>query len=368
MRTRTAPRYPLIAFVAATLLVLAACSTPTPSPPDEGLELEGTWLVTPASGTEYGAGGTTTLEFGAATSGSAAFLSRSDANDITTCERHVYAILSENVVLLDEQYYIAEAADADTLLLDNGTDSLTLTRVAGTPLVTPCGAASVTELDTYAAGNGNFTSLSSFDGRLYFNIDDPSESIVSFDTASGTFGAPRVYSQSVSGGIHNWVVAARSDDLFYGHCACGGSESADAFNLATNTSIVSVETGTDLGNEIGVRYGYFDGATVVIGGRSRVDSGINVLLTLDADTLALISQRQILPEASIDDVALLNGQLIALVDGNLVLVGADGRADATVELSGQTPFLAGLATIGSSAYVLAESNDDESLIYEVTLP
>src|SRR5690606_3339868 len=135
----------------------------------------------------------------------------------------------------------------------------------------------------------------------------------------------RTYSQSVSGGTHRIVVGARSDDLFYGHCACGGSTSVNAFNLASNTSIIAVDT-EDLGNEVSVRYGYFDSGAVTIGGRSRDDSDVNLLLTLDPDTLALQSTREFLPQASVDDVALLNGQLVALVNGDLVLVGNDGRA------------------------------------------
>lgn len=354
------------ALVAASIVVLSACSSPT-TPPPAGLNLQGLWMVDPAPGTTYGAGGTTTLEFGSAKSGFATFLSRSSSNDVTTCAQHVFALLSQNAVLLDEEYYIADEVDADTVVLDNETDSLTLTRVTGAAPVEPCEQASVQLLDTYPEATTFFTSLNGFGDRLYFNIDDNTNSIVSYDVSAGTFGAARQYTQSVSGGTHRMVVGARSDDLFYGHCACGGSTSVDHFNLATNTSIVDVDT-EDLGQEIGIRHGFFADGMITIGGRDRDDSDVNRLLTLNPDTLALVSQREILPAASIDDSALLDDQVIALVDGRLVLVGNDGRAEETVSLTGLNGEVTGVATLGPSVYVVVNHTDNEAGVYEVTLP
>lgn len=358
------PRSLLLA--AATLLVLSACSTPPPQPP-AGLDLEGLWLVTPAAGTEYGAGGTTTLEFGAAKSGFATFLSQADSNDVTTCEQHVFAVLSQNTVLLDEEYYVADAVSTNTVELDNGTDGLTLTRVTGAAPVAACGEAATALLGTYPENTTFFSSLSATGTRLYFNIDDNPESIVSFDTATDSFGPARQYTQSVMGGTHRMVVGARSDDLFYGHCACGGSTSVNHFNLGTDTSLVAMET-ADLGAEIGIRHGYFAGGTMTIGGRSRDDFEVNRLLTLDPDTLALVSQRDILPAAGIDDTTVVNGQLIALVNDTLVVVGNDGRADSTLTLANINGFVNGVAAIGSTLYVVVDHSDSEAGIYEVTLP
>src|SRR5690606_35394332 len=81
------------ALVPVLLVALSACSTPNPPPDDDGLSLQGLWLVEPDPGTDYGSQATTTLEFGSAASGSATFLSQVDANDITICEKHVFAIL-----------------------------------------------------------------------------------------------------------------------------------------------------------------------------------------------------------------------------------------------------------------------------------
>jgi len=357
----------LASALAVALLAATGCNSPTPPPTSGALNLQGLWQVTPADGTSYGSGGTTTLEFGAATSGFAAFLSQADSNDITRCERHVFAVLSQSTVLLDDDYYIADMVDADTIVLDNDTDSLTLERVTGAPPVEPCRQATVALLGTYSESSAGFTSLSAFGTRLYFNIDDNPDSIVSFDTSTNSFGPARQYTQSVQGGTHRMVVAARSDDLFYGHCACGGSTSVDHFNLGTDASIADIDT-EDLGEEIGVRHGYFADGMPTIGGRSRDDSAVNLLLTLDPDTLALVSQREILPAASIDDTASLNGQVVALVNGSLVLVGLDGRADSTLTLEGVGGSVNGIAAIGSLLYVVVDHSTNEAGIYEVALP
>ena len=96
---------------------------------------------------------------------------------------------------------------------------------------------------------------------------------------------------------------------------------------------------------------------------------MNLLLTLNADTLALASQREILPEASVQDVALRNGALLALVGDTLVVVGPDGRADQTIELVGDpVDALRGVAAIGDAVYVLGENAAGEAVLYQVALP
>ncbi len=355
--------------VVGLALVLIGCSTTPSQTTPSRIDLQGLWAVTPGPGTSYGAGGTTTLEFGTAASGSADFLSQSSANDITTCERHVYAALTENVVLLDGTFYQASKANPDRIVLENGTDTLTLDRIAGTPPVAPCAEATATELGTFADSPGSFTGLNAVGPRLYFNIDDSSDSIVAYDTLSNTLGTPRSYSQSVMGGTHRWVIGARTDDLFYGHCGCGGSTSVNYFNLGTNTSLTAVDTGTDLGVEISVRYGYFAGSTIVVGGNDYNDYRINRLLTLNQDTLALVSQRQILREAYISDLTLRGADLLALVRDSIVVIGPTGRATQTIKLTGTAGSSPrGIAAIGSAVYVLDENAVGEAVLYRVAMP
>lgn len=374
-----ASKHPLllkVLAVGALLALMAGCqpTTPPPAPPPTSLPLEGLWLVTPDVGTEYGSGGTTTLEFGASSGGSATFLSQSAANGILTCESHVYGTPDNNVLLLDGTFYTVTVASADRLVLESGSDRVTLNRVTGTPPVTPCGQAEAKLVKILATSVSFWSNLNSVGNVLYFNLDDSAGSLVGYDVLAGTLGTPRTYTVSVSGGTHRFPVAARTTDRFYGQCACGGSTSLDFFDLSTNTSVTHVDTRTDLMAELGIRYGYFDGTQLVIGGNDRPGDHANRLLTLNPDTLALVTSRFILEgtdeeERRVEDITLRGTDLLALVGNSIVVVGADGRATQTVKLTGlATSSPRGLTTVGSTLYVLDETADNKAALYEVTMP
>ena len=355
----------LAAPLLAGALLLAACGAPTPGAPQpEPIDLEGLWLVTPDAGTTYGAGGTTTLEFGASSTGSATYLSRADANDVTTCAKQVYAALTDRVVLLDGTYYEATDVGADRIDLANDDAGLVLTRIAGAPPVAPCASSSAVELQRFTFGTGDWSTLDAHQTRLYFNVDESDNPIVAYDVATGVLGAQRTYA-----GSYDHVVAVRSDDEFYGHCACGSVTGLERFDVAVTPALASVDTNAGLGYFLSIRFGYFAAGSVVIGGVQFDAPGVNTLLTLNADTLALQSQREILPGAFITDVTAYGGALAALVDDSIVIVGGDGRADQTIALEpavGSSP--RGLAAIGSTLYVLSETGDGDAVLFAVTVP
>lgn len=354
-----------LTLAAFALLLLSACNTtqPPPSPP-QVLDVEGLWLVDPAPGTFYGAEGTTTLEFGAARSGSANFLSRNDVNDILTCERHVYAAISANVLLLDGTHYVAQKNGPNEIELSSETSALTLTRVSGAPPVEPCIEVEVSDVDTFAFGADGWTSLSSIGTRLYFNTDETGSPIVGFNTTNDTLVPERI-----NPGNHDHLVAARSDDEFYGHCACGNITTLQRFNITNPTALASISSQTDLGIFMSVENGFFDGTSLVIAGRDYQFQGVNHVLTLNADTLALEAQRDVLPEAFISDIAWTGSQLAALVANSIVLIGNDGKAEATIDLPASVPaFPEGLAVNGSDFYVLARNAANDATLFQIPMP
>ena len=358
----------LLAFLTlGVALTLASCSSPTPPQPpttDEPIDVEGLWLVEPGTGSFYGAGGTTTLEFGAERSGTATFLSRADANDVLTCERHVYAAVAEHVLLLDGTHYDAQATGTNVIELSADNEIITLTRVTGSAPVEPCLETEATELQSFNFGVGSFTTLAAVGSKLYFNSDETGNPIVDYDTATNVLGAKRIYT-----GSHDHIVAARTDDEFYGNCACGNSTTLERFDLNTMTALMNVSTQTDFGIFMQARQGVFDGTSVLLTGRDFDNPGVNHVLTLHPDTLALQSQQDVLTDAFINDLAWTGSQLAALVNRSIVLVGADGRADETIGLPATVPgFPRGLAVIGTSFYVLTETADDEAVVFEVTMP
>jgi hypothetical protein len=361
-----------MALVGMALLLAACQSAPPPPPPPPPtpavVDLEGLWLVTPAPGTTYGAGGTTTLEIGSEPTGVANFLSRSDVTGITACERHVYSALSLDVVMLDGAFYVADVVDPDRMVLSNESAELTLDRVAGPRPVQPCDVVKAGLVATFDVGTAAFSRLNAVGTNLLFNSDDAGEPIVAYDTVTDLLGAPRTYSAVTLTGVHRYVVGARTDDLLYGHCGCGGSPTLDRFDLGANASLAAIDTVADLGVGITIRYGYFDGG-IVIGGRRKDDVSVNELLTLHPDTLALVAQRQILYDTFVQDITLHQGALLALVGERILVVGADGKAQRTIEIDGLDGVVAqGLAALGTNAYVLAQTADGEAVLFEVAIP
>ena len=361
-------------FAGLLLATLVGCQAPTPPSPPKALSVEGLWLVTPAPGTEFGSGGTTTLEFGSASSGAATYLSQSTANGLTTCTEPVYALVSTNVLVLDGKYYTYVADGADKLELKAGAEEITLERVTGAPPVAACDPASTTLLTTLDEEVSYWSNLNAVGTVLYLNLDTAGDPIIGFDSASDTIGAPRTYTTSVSGGAQRFVVAARSNDLFYGQRACGGSTTIDYFNLATNTSVTHKETGTDLGNQLSVRFGYAAGADLFIGGPDYSGTNTNLLLKLNPDTLDLLSSRSFmsgLPDEGprVEDVTARGGDLLALVGDSIVIVGPTGRAERTYKLHGiGSTAPTGLTTVGSNVYLLTLTAEGKGIIYQVNLP
>jgi hypothetical protein len=362
------PRVLTSIAASALILVLSGCNDDSTQPATR-LDLEGLWRVTPAAGTAYGELGLTTLEFGASGSGSADFLTRWGANDITFCERHVYAVLGEAALMLDGNFYEADVQSADRIVLTNEEDLVTLDRVSGSAPVAPCEEAEATEVETLSARAGSFTLLNAVGPRLYFNKQGGGDSIVAYNTSTGVVEPARAYTQSVSGGTHRWVIGARTDNLFFGHCGCGGSTSVNYFNLAANSSIDVASTPTDLGVSVSIRYGHFTAPTILVGGRNSTSVGVNELLALDEATLNLSSRRQILYEAFVRDITMRGSALLALVDDYIVVVGSDGRSARSIKVTGlDNTDPMGITTIGTDVYLLAANAVQNVVLFEVAMP
>ena len=354
-----------IRFAAAVLLALMLAACTTPAPPQAGtLDLEGLWLVTPALGTEYGSGGTTTLEFGSEPSGAAEFLSQSTTSGVTTCQLHVYAAVTNNVVLLDGVHYEASTTGQDRIDLVDEFNRLTLTRITGTPPVAPCLSAQAVLVGTLAAPVGSWSTLDSYQTRLYFNTGELDNPVVAFDTVTGLFGAGRLYT-----GNHDHVVAARNDSEFYGQCACGNSTTLQRFDIDSDTALATITSTTDLGRFMTMEWGLFTGTSVMVSGRDFDQQGVNRVFTLDPDTLALQSQREILSGAAIYDLAWDGSNLVALVSDSIVIVGDDGLAESTVSIEGDiSEFPRGLTYAAGKFYVVDAANSDQTSIYRIDMP
>lgn len=148
--------------------------------------------MTPGEGTDYGAGGTNTLEFGSEASGHASFISRSKANGIKSCEAQPYELLADGTLWLDGWAYEVHEL-GDLVLLANDTDTLVLRRVDGAPPVTPCLQAEAVPFASPAVPLGGFSVLNGVGANLYFNTGAAGYPIVALDVVSKALGTARTY-------------------------------------------------------------------------------------------------------------------------------------------------------------------------------
>lgn len=364
-------------FLAALVLV-AACTSPPP--PGGGADdgLGGTWFLTRAAGSEgfFGTDGLMTLTFDGANAGSARFLGVRAASGVTECGTYVFAWFDGSLELrsprLEDWTFDVAQVDEGELLLTSGDEALVMTRIAGGGPVVDCASAAASEVAALPFRPGTWSRLSAFGDTLYLNRGSSTNPIVGYSLTAGALGPERVYTQSSGAGVDRWVIAARSDGLFFGHCACGNSQRVGAFDLDADAFIAGIDTNTDLGRFISVRFGYLGTDGLVVGGVALDAAATNRLLTLDPDTLSLASFRDVLQGTAVQDLVLHDGRTVALVSVNgpaLVEIGPTGTASTTYllpALAGMDAF--GLASTGAGLYVAAlDRSVDTTYLFEVEL-
>lgn len=353
------------------LMLTTACGDGDDAPgllPDAGQQsdagvtgasvLHGLWRVELVQAGPFAIADELTLEFPAESSGRARIVGRNAASNVNICGEYVFALVDRALLLesarFPEAVFLVERLDEARLSLTSADAELKLVRVDGPPPFEACATAQSETLAVFdSLRPGYRATLSAVGETLYFNVSDADASIVGFDLRSGTLGGKRRYTVSSGGGVDRMIVAAESDDIFFGHCGCGRSERLSRFDLAADARLIQVNTDTDLGAAISVAFASHLGAELVVGGRG--DGQLNRLLSLDAATLALRSERAILEDTEVVDIAHQNGKLYALTeDGTIVAVNGAGKAAQTWALPALRGLQAlGLTSSGGAMYLLA---------------
>ena len=374
-------------LVAGMVVVLSACggggngvNDPDAGvSPDAGSEntpkpsiLTGLWRVESNGSGAFSVHGEMSLEFPSEAAGKARFLGKQSGTGILTCGDYLFTVVDDRVVMLESATlpraaFVIDRVDADTLALTSDFAKLTLTRVTGDPPVEECGGATVEILATLDdVVPVSWARLSAAGNTLYFNANKVGDPVVGFSLDTNMLTTERTYSRPSGDRI---VVAAESDDIFYGHCACGGSNWLSRFNLNSNTELARVDTQT-LGERISINYGSFTGTEVLVGGRN--DDGVHTLLRLEPTTLA-VNTKVTLPRIEVDDVAWMDGTLYALVSTgleawSLVSLSEEGavtRTWALPELYGL--WIRGIEAAGDALYILASNPAGSTLLVKVTV-
>jgi hypothetical protein len=319
----------------------------------------------------------------------ARFVGVDDASGVKRCVDLDVRVLADALVAFeapspfedgpDVWAFLATRVDADTVRLTNDAEVLTLRRRTGAPPVADCAAvtiALVAELPVVAARS---MKLQAVGATLYFNTGDDGVPIVGVDAATGAIISPRTLTDAVGfGSLEPYLFAAESADRFFGTCRCGRSDRFTHFDLELDDALTQVETEA-AGAHLGIRFGYFDaaGPALVAGGTGLVDGGSvasNRLVSFDPVTFAVLGTRDVLPNVWIDDVATMEGRLLALIGegarfGDVAVVGADGRAVETYALQNAFEgYARGIAAVGDVLYVLSEDYETARvLLYAVAL-
>ncbi len=170
------------------------------------------------------------------------------------------------------------AIDGDTLTLtDSEGRTAVFERVAEVPASERCDSLEATSslplsLPVDRAYGSNLLS----DGSQLWIVGEDGKAYP-IDPTTASVGA----GQTLATGQYYHAVAAQNGD-FWAHCQCGGSEDIKRMRLG-GTEIDSVDTATDLGNEIRIRAGSWDGSRLWLWGRNR-DSNRGELLRVNSNT------------------------------------------------------------------------------------
>lgn len=348
---------------AALTFLLTACgapadgpSTPTPSRPD----LSGAWRAA-GEGTIFPSAGSLRylrLDGPPGSGGTGGVFGVQEGIDVLTCAELVFAVLDDDVVSISSsrllggsQLFVFERRGADTLRLTNSEGvTETFTREGAVPAEAACESVGFSqELEGLELALSSWSELES-DGSL-LRVLGEDDRVYPVSPSSGTIGLP----QDLASQYRVFVAMQGSTD-YWAHCACGGSQ--EAFRMRVGGVVVDeVHTDTDLGVEIGVRAGAFDGSSLWLFGTTRAAPRVGTLLQVDAAAEPDVLLGSFEFDAFLRGLTFHDGSLWGLVNAlGTKLIRIDpalGRATRTVAL----PDLAGgdyqgVASHGGAIYLL----------------
>jgi hypothetical protein len=374
-----------VCLASLLLLALAACTTdsggtpqpqPNPTPPPS---LAGSWQAT-TPGNLFDNEGLGTLQYLKFTetsdsSGRLEVFGVHPESNVLACDGLIYAALADDVVslfskVLDSRL-LSYKKDGDRLILTNEQGvSQTLTKVADVPASSVCEQKSFeASFETIPVRLTSFTSLLSDGTNLRVSSEDGNVYPIDPNTGALGTGVPLGGDFNLGGTMDDTVTMQGATD-FWAHCGCGGSQEIVRFKAGDPAPTDIVDTGTDLGKEIGVRQAAFDGTDLWIAGFS-FDDGRNLVLRVNAEVEPDVLVSQFAFNHSMQGLTFHDGGLWALVDvlGPKLVQIDPTQAKAVRTLS--IPELSqgryqGLTSIGGSLYLLAETSNSTAAVFRLT--
>ena len=378
----------MLVLAVALAVGLVACPTPTPPtpppapppPPPSLPSLDGVWSVQSGTGIFDGLGDGTPLQFlQLNTSGSGKAFAVNTSSSVLACAPLVFAVVNANVVSVSSSVLFSgnqaggagarlltfTKADANSLsLTDENGNTQTFTKTASVPAANQCEAANVTvKLEGLPVAPDSFTNIVSDGTNL--RLADQNRVVHILNPATGA----EVGTESLSlAGQYTQIQAMQGTD-YWAHCGCGGSQDVHRVKASVSTPVKAIDTGTDLGKEIGVRTGAFDGTNLWLGGYGRADNKQYVLkVNSGATPPVLLGSFEF--ASSLQALTFFDGTLWALVyelGPKIVRIDlATGKATRTLELPGiRNGSYQGLASLGGKLYVMVQNYASTTTILTV---
>lgn len=354
-----------------TLVALAGCQSTGGGAPVHGARLDGAWQAT-AGDQVFGFGADYPLayvRFDGTGSGTGTLYGAEPDSHVLACGDTVFAATTDDTVILYNGDFLGTVVlryrlpDDDTLVLTSDAGvSQTLTRVDAVPSSAACGRASVAQsLTALPLALAYQSNLLVSGGTLQVAGDD--RKVYPVSAASGALGAPI---DLVSQWSH--AIALQSGD-YWGHCWCGSASSVQRIQPG-GTSVDTIDTGTDLGVQLQVYTGAWDGSRLWLAGWG--DDSRYHLLKVDANAEPDVLDSDFtfgaggLRGLTYHDGALW-GVVYALGYKLVRIDPATGLATRTVALPAEPSGAgyAGVAWLGSDTWLLADTGSTFAL-YRIT--
>jgi hypothetical protein len=295
------------------------------------------------------------------------------AGGVLTCGTFTYARAETPTLTLDLRsigyldtrvmHYTLDGSDA-LALADADGRTAQLVRADAVPIASDCAA--LTEITLFTGlPIPEYWSGLAFDGAsLWYEVQNVSE-IVPVDPATGIAGTQKPFG---AGQLSHPHAASGAD--FWTHCACGGSQEAGLVSGA-NVLLDEVETGPELGEELGVRAIAFDAASGRLWLHGYTNAGGRKLLEVDptgAEPDDLVSAFDL--DADLTGLAFDGTSLWGLHHSGRSLVRIDpatGTATGNFKIPSAAADWRGVAVVGAELVLLGDTGLEGALL-KVVLP
>lgn len=355
------------------LMALAACSSSSPTTTLPSVV--GVWSVQSGSEVLKGLDGSSLKFIELAGNGTGKFYATQATSNVLACVPLVYSVSSKSVISISsiatgvnfnsvELYTFEKASDSSLKLSNKEGQSQNFSLVSAVADSSKCETANVTNQFTRLAINFSYWSNLINDGTN-LKVVDTNNVLRTLNPTNAAIVLTQTIPSTV--GQYSQISAMQGSD-YWANCGCGNVEDIKRFNSAF-TLVDTVNTRTDLGNQIVIYSAAFDGTNLWLGGPSNAAGTFRILqVDANAEPDVLVSSFDF--PTTVQGMTFLGSQmwgLVNLVGPRLIQINpTTKKATRTITLpTAADGTYRGLTALGGKLYVLIRNNDNTSTILVV---